>query len=140
MGAYAGMFHPFEKYVNNNRGFRSVLSLDEEELIREMALSRYKSGEFYTEFRCGKLNSLMCGLTGLGWATWFGGEFAREVDFNSIKESGFPVFHHDCGYLIQVTENISDVIYNFSFFEERRRELISLFRDDIFLIDRRNCL
>ncbi|WP_057464075.1 hypothetical protein [Pseudovibrio sp. POLY-S9] len=73
-------------------------------------------------------------LPNLGWGMFFGGEFAQEVEPDIVSAAGFFVRKVGKGYWVQVTENINDVASNFPFFSERRIELKSLFRDDLFLI------
>lgn len=70
----------------------------------------------------------------MGWAMFYGDEFAEEVDFERIAAAGFPIEKLNKGYLVTVTENIQDVASNFSLFSKRRGELKRLFREDFFLI------
>lgn len=73
-------------------------------------------------------------LPNLGWGMFLGGNWAEEVDEAAISAAGFPVQKVGSGYWVQVTDDINDVVVNFTMFSKRRAELKSLFRDDLFLI------
>lgn len=86
-------------------------------------------------FQIGSFNSaLKPDVPNMGWAMFFGDEFAGEVDFERVAASGFPIEKLNTGYLVRVTENIQDVASDFALFSKRRAELKSLFREDLFLI------
>lgn len=72
-------------------------------------------------------------MPNIGWATFYGDEFAEEVNVERIAASGFPIEKLNTGYLVRVTENIQDVASDFSLFSTRRAELKSLFRENFFL-------
>ncbi|WP_114391082.1 hypothetical protein [Notoacmeibacter marinus] len=131
---YGAILHPaidMEQPVRNGRDVREY-TLNEE--INQNAWSRFSTGTFHCEFRAGELNSLFSGFTNLGWASFFGGEYAHEVAAAAISAAGFPVQSIGDGYLVQVTEDINDVINDFTMFLKLRAELKSLFRDGLFLI------
>ncbi|NBB81492.1 MAG: hypothetical protein GVY36_18975 [Verrucomicrobia bacterium] len=132
--AYAGILHvatDHERQVLRDKTTRELTTIEE---IEKMAWSRFAHGSFSCEFRAGDLNSLVKGLTNLGWASWFGGALIKEVDEVAISAAGFPIDKFDTGYLIRVTEQLEDVTNDFEFFSMRRMELKSLFRKELFLI------
>lgn len=131
---YGAILHPtinLDRPIPSGRDVREF-SLDEE--ITDKAWSQFSSGIFHSEFRAGELNSLVSGLTNLGWASFFGGKLASEVDVDAISTAGFPIQKIGEGYLIQVTDDINDLLNDFAMFSERRAELKSLFREGLFLI------
>lgn len=134
LSPYGAILHPAINLEQPARGGRDVREYSSDDEIAQNAWSRFSSGIFHSEFRAGELNSLVSGLTNLGWASFFGGEFGAEVDEAKISAAGFPVRKVGDGYLVQVTENINDVINDFALFSKRRAELKSLFRDGLFLI------
>ncbi|WP_107497091.1 hypothetical protein [Thalassobius sp. I31.1] len=134
VSSYAGVLHVVTQHDRPKRIDRTLRELTDQEEITEAAWSRFAGGSFFCEFRAGELNSLVSGLTNLGWASWFGGELAKEVDEAAISDAGFPIEKVGDSYLIQVTESIDDVINDFPMFSRRRMELKSLFRNDLFLI------
>ncbi|WP_455824838.1 hypothetical protein [Pseudomonas graminis] len=86
-------------------------------------------------FQIGSFNSaLKPDVPNIGWAMFYGDEFAEEVDVERITASGFPIEKLNTGYLVTVTEHIQDVVSDFPFFSKRRAELKKLFREDFFLI------
>lgn len=86
-------------------------------------------------FQIGSFNSaLKPDVPNIGWAMFYGDEFAQEVDVDQIAASGFPVEKLGNGYLVKVTNSIQDVVDDFSLFSMRRAELKSLFREGFFLI------
>lgn len=131
---FAAILHPLSAQDGPKKNNKDVRDFTYDEDVYQQAWSRFLSGELYCEFRAGELNSLVSGLTNLGWASFFGGEFSTEVDEAVIAAAGFPVQKIGDGYLVQVTENISDVINDFALFSRRRAELKSLFRDGLFMI------
>lgn len=134
LSPYGAILHPAINLDQPPRSGRDVREYSHDEEIAQSAWSHFSSGIFHTEFRAGELNSLVSGLTNLGWASFFGGEFGAEVDEAKISAAGFPVRKVGDGYLVQVTKNINDVINDFALFSRRRAELKSLFRDGLFLI------
>lgn len=131
---FAAILHPRATQESPKKSNKDVRDYSYDEDVYQQVWSRFLCGEFYSEFRAGELNSLVSGLTNLGWASFFGGEFSTEVDEAIIAAAGFPVRKIGDGYLVQVTENISDVIDDFALFSKRRAELKSLFRDGLFMI------
>lgn len=132
--AYAGLMHPLVSKDGPEKSSRDARDYSLEESVQSQAWSRFLGGELRCEFRAGDLNSLVSGFTNLGWATYFGDEYAHEVDADAISAAGFPVQEIGGGYLVQVTEDINDTINDFAMFSKRRAELKSQFRDDLFLI------
>lgn len=131
---YGAILHPainLEQLPENSKDIRDY-SLDEE--ISQRAWSFFSIGNLHCKFKAGELNTLFSGLTNLGWATYFGEEYAHEVNQSVISNAGFPVKKIGSGYLVQVTEDINDVINNFTMFCKRRSELKTLFKKDLFLI------
>ncbi len=91
--------------------------------------------EKYNSFQIGSFNSaLKPDVPNMGWAMFYGDEFAEEVDVERIAASGFPIEKLNTGYLVRVTEYIRDVARDFALFSKRRAELKSLFREDLFTI------
>ncbi|WP_046384109.1 hypothetical protein [Pseudomonas veronii] len=86
-------------------------------------------------FQIGSFNSaLKPDVPNIGWAMFYGDEFAEAVDADQIAAAGFPIEKIDNGYLVRVTENFQDVLDNFPVFSRRRAELKALFREEFFLI------
>lgn len=93
------------------------------------------SHEKNNSFQIGSFNSaLKPDIPNIGWAMFYGDEFAKEVNADRLAASGFPVEKLSDGYLVRVTKNLQDVTSDFSLFSKRRAELKSLFREDFFLI------
>ncbi len=89
----------------------------------------------WNDFRLGTFGAaLKPEIPNIGWAMFYGDEFAHEVDEAAISAAGFPIEKIGEGYLVQVTEDINDVVNDFAMFSKKRAELKSLFRDDLFLI------
>ena len=131
---FAAILHPINAEKSPVDMTRDVRDFSYTEEVAENAWSRFLSGELYSEFRAGELNSMVLGLTNLGWASWFGGKYFEEINEAEIAAAGFPIQKIGNGYLVQVTEDINDVVNDFPMFSKRRAELKSLFRDDLFLI------
>jgi hypothetical protein len=74
------------------------------------------------------------GLANLAWATFFGQEFAAEVDPEKLRAHGFGVEAIGDGFLVTVTPSLFDVANNFVQFSSRRAELKNLFRLGLFRI------
>lgn len=132
--AHTGILHLLNSQDCLQKSDRDIRNYGFDEPVQQQAWSRFLGGELYSEFRAGESNSLVSGLTNLGWATWFGGDFTNEVDRRSITAAGFPIYKLDGGYLVQVTDDINDVVNDFAMFSKRRAELKSLFKDGLFLI------
>ncbi|WP_409524699.1 hypothetical protein [Nitrincola sp. MINF-07-Sa-05] len=135
LSPYAAILHPGINLDQSAQRKRDVRKYSFEEEITRNAWSRFSTGIFHCEFRAGDLNSLVSGFTNLGWASFFGGNFVEEVDEAVISAAGFPIQRVGGGYMVQVTDDISDVINDFPTFSERRAKLKSLFRDGLFLIN-----
>ncbi|MGY5810865.1 hypothetical protein ACXHXG_24605 [Rhizobium sp. LEGMi198b] len=132
---FAAVLHPFIAEDGPRKGNTNIREYSYKEEISHQAWSRFLSGEFHCEFRAGEMNSLVSGLTNLGWASWFGEEYAKEVDQQAISSAGFPVFKIGCGYLVQLTSHPNDVIGDYPAFSRLRAHLKSLFRPGLFLIE-----
>lgn len=72
------------------------------------------------------------GIPNLGWAHYFGEEYVKEIDVALLQKHGFNVQQFGEGYLFHITDKLSDVIDDYEHFNERRKELKSLFRSDLF--------
>ncbi|MBC9248495.1 hypothetical protein H4P12_17680 [Paracoccus sp. 11-3] len=132
--AFAGMLHPFsgDDIKTTKRSNLLEMSLDEE--IAEKARARFRNGIFHTEFRAGDLNSKVSGLTDLGWANWFGGYLAKEVNADAISAAGFIIKKFGNSYMIQLTDNIDDAANDHELLSHRRAKLKGLFKKNLFLI------
>ncbi|WP_460745153.1 hypothetical protein [Microvirgula curvata] len=94
------------------------------------------SDKKYDSFQLGIFNeALNPDVPNIGWAMFYGDEFAEAVDSERISAAGFPVEKMGNGYLVRVTENIQDIVSDFSVFSKRRAELKSLFPAGFFLIE-----
>lgn len=86
-------------------------------------------------FQIGSFNAaLKPNVPNIGWAMFYGNEFAEKVDADRIASAGFPIGKMGDGYLVKVTENIREVRNNFPLFSRRRAELKKLFPEGFFLI------
>lgn len=72
------------------------------------------------------------GIPNLGWGNYFGEEYIKELDLPLIRKHGFHIEPLGEGYVLNVTEHLSDVITNYESFKERRSLLKSLFQPGIF--------
>ncbi len=72
------------------------------------------------------------GIPNLAWATFFGAQYASELDVTKLRANGYQVEEVGRGYLIVLTSDIFDVADNFSKFSERRSEFKRLVRSDLF--------
>ncbi|MCP1646625.1 hypothetical protein J2T41_006284 [Pseudomonas citronellolis] len=68
----------------------------------------------------------------IGWAIFCGDDLAGLVDSFRISVAGFSVEELGNGFLIRVTEDLQDVVEDFSLFSRRRAELKSLFKEGYF--------
>lgn len=134
MSPFGAILHPSINKDGPPKSTRDIREYSFAEEVLQQAWSRFLGGSLYCEFRAGELNSFVSGLTNLGWASWFGGEYAKEINEETISAAGFPIQKIGDGYLVQVTENINDVVDDFRMFSNRRAELKSLFRDGLFMI------
>jgi hypothetical protein len=75
-------------------------------------------------------------LPNIGWATFFGSLFKGEVDADLLRSHGFHVEELAAGYLVLMSETITDVRDNFMTFSKRRAELKKYFRPNLFKITR----
>ncbi|WP_236215187.1 hypothetical protein [Metapseudomonas otitidis] len=86
-------------------------------------------------FQIGSFNAaLKPNVPNIGWAMFYGNEFAEKVDVDRIASAGFPIGKMGDGYLVKVTENIREVRDDFPLFSRRRAELKKLFPEGFFLI------
>ncbi len=87
-------------------------------------------------FQIGSFNAaLKPDVPNVGWAMFYGDEFAQEVDVRRIVEAGFAIENIGNGYLVRVTDSINDVVDDFWQFSRQRAELKKLFRDGFFLTE-----
>ncbi|GFM84116.1 hypothetical protein PSCICN_48080 [Pseudomonas cichorii] len=85
-------------------------------------------------FQIGSFNAaLRPDVPNIGWAMFYGDEFAEAVDVEKIAAAGFPIEKINNGYLVRVTEELQSVVSDFSFFFKRRADLKALFREGFFL-------
>ncbi|WP_349295664.1 hypothetical protein ABEB22_14310 (plasmid) [Thioclava sp. 'Guangxiensis'] len=132
---YAAILHPLVSQDGPNAGApRGELWSGVDE-VQQKAWSRFLGGSFFTEFRAGDLNSQYSGLTNPGWASWFGGPYAQEVDIAALRSAGFPVEKIGSGYLVQLTAQLGEVASDFGLFSRRRAALKGLFRPKLFMIE-----
>lgn len=132
---YAAMLHPMCASDGPGRNKPRETRFDGLNEEQSSAWQRYLGGGFYTEFRAGELNSLHSGLTNPGWASWFGGDYAKAVDLDKLRAAGFPTFNLGTGYLVQMTETIEEVAGDLATFSRRRAALKGLFRPGLFMIE-----
>lgn len=86
-------------------------------------------------FRAGSFgNGTKPGLPNMGWAMAYGAGYAAEVNVARIQAAGFCVEVQEGVTIVRVTENLSDVVDDFDHFSQRRAELKTLFRPDLFWI------
>jgi len=76
--------------------------------------------------------ALRDGIPGIGWANYFGGDYAKEVDPDLLRENGFEVEPFESGYIFKVSPDITDVKTDYEAFDKRRQLLRSLFREGVF--------
>jgi len=76
--------------------------------------------------------SLKKGIPQLGWGHYFGEEYVKELDIPLIKKHGFAIEPLGDGYVFHITDQLSDVITKYPYFDERRKLLKSLFRPGLF--------
>ena len=102
--------------------------------IEAEARARFGRGNLEARFRSGPTNREFMGLTSLGFANYFGPELANEVNPEVIVSEGFSVEQIAGGYLVLVSDDLFDVVDNYSEFNERRAHLKSLFREGLFML------
>ena len=132
---YAAILHPLVLLDGPNAGAPRNEVWRGVDDLHQQAWSHYLGGSFFTEFRAGDLNSQYSGLTNPGWASWFGGPYAQEVDIAALRSAGFPVEEIGSGYLVQLTEQLGEVASDFELFSRRRAALKELFRPKLFMIE-----
>ncbi len=85
-------------------------------------------------FQVGSFKALLSPLISeLGWAMFFGNEFAEKIEPGLIAAAGFPLEKIGSGYLVRVTEKITDVLNDYAFFAKRRSELKLMLDSKMFL-------
>ena len=121
--------HLFEAWVELSRPEIGMLHLFTDD---ETASLKSPEG---TSFKVGSLGgSAKPTIPNIGWAMVYGESYKSELDTASIEEAGFKVKVVGGATIVQVTEKISDVVDDFANFSQRRAELKSLFRPDLFRI------
>ncbi len=137
---WAGLFRDWCEHMKPQIGMAHVLTGPEMfELPKYNLLectdeeAQFEGG--WSDFRLGSFGAaLKPEIPNIGWAMFYGDEFAKDVDYEAISATGFPIEKIGNGYLVQVTEDINDVVNDFAIFSKKRAELKSLFRDDLFMI------
>jgi hypothetical protein len=74
------------------------------------------------------------GLPEIGWAMAYGPGYAVDVDVDRITGAGFKVSSIGGAQVVQVTDKLADVVDDYAYFSQRRAQLKSLFRPDLFWI------
>lgn len=74
-------------------------------------------------------------LPELAWGNYLGDEFSGRFDRQALLETSASTTELNNGILFQITENLSDVVDRYSFFEKERAMLRTLFADDFFRSD-----
>jgi hypothetical protein len=72
------------------------------------------------------------GIPQLGWGHYFGEEYVKELNVPLIKKLGFSIEPLGEGYVFHLTDQLSDVITDYDYFNDRRQLLKSLFRPELF--------
>ncbi|WP_211468257.1 hypothetical protein [Collimonas silvisoli] len=72
------------------------------------------------------------GIPNLAWATFFGEDYAAEVDMQKLCAQGFEVEAIGQGFLVTLTPKLFDVVENFALLSARRTMLKKLFRPGLF--------
>jgi hypothetical protein len=72
------------------------------------------------------------GIPQLGWGHYFGEEYVKELNVSLIKKLGFSIEPLGEGYVFHLTDQLSDVITDYDYFNDRRQLLKSLFRPELF--------
>ena len=73
-------------------------------------------------------------MPNIAWATYFGEPLRKEVDAEKLRAHGYYVEELAGGYLILMSEKLSDLVDDFWTFSQRRAELKKLFRPGFFRI------
>lgn len=121
--------HLFEEWVElaePNIGMLHLFTDAESGLLQGGAGSSFAVGSFGGPAKPG--------IPNIGWAMAYGEGYAEEVDVARIKAAGFPVDEFGGVVIVRVTESLSDLQDNFSYFSRRRNELKAMFRPDLFWI------
>lgn len=79
-------------------------------------------------------HTLERGIPNIAWATYLGRSYAKDVDATLLSDNGYHVEEFLDGYLILMSNEIADVLNDFSTFSRRRVALKKLFREDFFTI------
>lgn len=105
-------------------------------LFTEPELKRCNAISPEGSFRRGPVSRTLAksGIPNLAWATYFGSEYAEEVDEQKLTSQGFLVEKIGNGYLVVMTENIFDIENDFNKFSETRNLAKQQFKDGMFLI------
>ena len=74
------------------------------------------------------------GIPNIAWATFLGRSYSKLVDAKLLTQSGYHVEEFLDGYLILMSNDISDVLIDFPTFSHRRAALKKLFPEDLFVI------
>lgn len=102
----------------------------------ELSLSERNSS-----FQIGSFDSAMNpNVPNMGWGMFYGDEFAKSPGVDGMSACGFDVGELGGGYLVRVTDEIQDVVDDFSTFSARRSELKRFFPEGFFLINDEPCV
>lgn len=74
-------------------------------------------------------------ISNASWSMFLGTEFLVGLDIDVLRGNGFFVDELDGGCIIRITDDIQDVINDFSSFSKCRADLKSVFQDGFFLMD-----
>lgn len=132
LAATAGMIHPAidveRKFFKENEVTgRRASSISEEARIR------FIDGMVYSEFASGDLNTTVSGLTDIGAATYLGKKYALDIDLDKLTENGYRGSRLGEGFILKVTEDLSEVGKDFQSFRTQRSRLKGLLPHGLFL-------
>lgn len=74
----------------------------------------------------------------IAWAMFYGNELSGEVNSGCIAKAGFPIIKIGEGYLVQVSDDLSDIASDFPTFSRKRHILRSQFREGLFTVGLRS--
>jgi hypothetical protein len=112
----------------------NLLDCSAAEELMGLAWSHFGSASLHPRFRAGPQNSVVEGLTNLGWATWFGPDLARHVDAPALQAAGFALDRIGAGWLLRLSARIEEVERDFARFARLRAKARALFPDGLFLL------
>lgn len=95
----------------------------------------YKKGvNLYCDFRNGATGWKIekKGIPDLGWATYFGEKYTRDLPIEKIKSEGANITPQNNGHIITLSDNISSIIKEFPELDDRRDRVKSHFPEGFF--------